>query len=228
MPPNIKDNALSGTPLSHIQTGELNSKEDLNRIIRYLKNNFHITVLSGLNQELHKFKFNVDKFLLTNQDIVKIAKIGTYFDDRIEYERRRDVIDHSFSKNGISVNYNLNPKEKDNVRKPNFISLVFRYIDGIDLSRYLDFNNDIEFKFILLNFTNSLRKINVEFKYGNFNKILDTFEFNIHAGENELSIPLNSMQSRALKEITEICFVIRPEDIIEDEGMFNISNVVIS
>lgn len=227
LPPTIKNNALSGTPLSHIQTGELNSKEDLNRIIQYLKNNFNITILSGLNQELHKFKFNVDKILLEKQNIVKIAKIETYFDDQIDYTRRSDIVNHSFTKNGISVNYNLNPKEKDDVKKPNFISLVLKYIDKINLSRYLDFSNNVAFKFVLLNFTNSIKKINIEFKYGDFNKILDTFEIDVQSGTNVLSIPIISMQSKALREITEICFVIRPEDITENEGMFNISNITI-
>ena len=87
--------------------------------------------------------------------------------------------------------------------------------------------NNAKFHFKLLNFTNSLQKINVEFKYGSFTKILDSFEFDLIAGENTLDIPLITMQSNALKYITEICFVIRPEYILEDEGMFNISDVTI-
>ena len=33
------------------------------------------------------------------------------------------------------------------------------------------------------------------------------------------------MQSNALKKITEICFVVHPEDLVEDEGMFSVENV---
>lgn len=33
------------------------------------------------------------------------------------------------------------------------------------------------------------------------------------------------MRSKALREISELCFVIHPEDVAEEEGMFRISEI---
>jgi hypothetical protein len=104
------------------------------------------------------------------------------------------------------------------------------YVDKIDIRRYLDFNDAAEFEFILTNFTNSLEMIFVEFKYSDNNRILETFELPVVYGENKLSVPLKKMQSKALGEISEICFVIHPDDIVEkiEEGMFRISEIKVS
>lgn len=127
--------------------------------------------------------------------------------------------------NAVIVNFNMNPYELNEVRYPNFISIVLGYVDKIDIGRYLDFNDAAEFSFELTNFTNSLKRISVEFKYSDSNKILETFEFQVINGENKLSVPLKKMQSKALREISEICFVIHPDDVIEEEGMFRISEI---
>lgn len=66
----------------------------------------------------------------------------------------------------------------------------------------------------------------MEFKYAD-NKILETFELSVVYGENILSVPLKKMRSQALSEISEICFVIHPDDITEEEGMFQISKIKI-
>lgn len=59
------------------------------------------------------------------------------------------------------------------------------------------------------------------------NRILETFEFPVEYGENKLSIPLEKMRSKALGNISEICFVIHPEDVREEEGMFKIGSIKI-
>lgn len=37
-------------------------------------------------------------------------------------------------------------------------------------------------------------------------------------GKNKLTISLREMRSKALSQISEICFVIHPEDVIEEQG----------
>ena len=49
--------------------------------------------------------------------------------------------------------------------------------------------------------------------------------FPVVYGENKLSIPLKEMRSKALTQIKEICFVIHPEDVVEEEGMFQIGEI---
>ena len=182
---------------------------------------------SGVNRKLHTYKFEIDKIMLDYQNIVEMARIGAYFDDSIEFKRKEDIASKSIEEDAIVVNYNINPYEKTNTRRPCFISLVFKYVDKLDMNRYLDFNENSEFSFILTNFTNSLKRIFVEFKYSDNIRMLETYEFPIEYGDNKRSISLKKMKSKALSNISEICFVIHPDDVMEDEGMFKIKNIEI-
>lgn len=89
-----------------------------------------------------------------------------------------------------------------------------RYVDKLDICRYLDFNNQATFHVEVINFTNSLKRIFIEFKHSDSNIILDTFEFSVSYGANKLSVPLEIMRSKALSNISEICFVIHPNDVV--------------
>ena len=134
----------------------------------------------------------------------------------------------SIAEKMIVVNYNMNPYERTGIKYPNFISIVLKYVDKLDVCRYLDFNNQAELHFEVINFTNSLKRIFVEFKYSDSNIILETFEFPVGYGENKLSVPLDEMRSKALSNISEICFVIHPDDVVEEEGMFKVGAVEIN
>lgn len=222
-----KGEALSGTPMADIQSGEINNESDIRSFLEYLSSEKGLYIGSGINRKLHSFKAEIDQILLKYQNILELAKIGTYFDDSIEYKKKEDIVSNSVKDNAIIINFNMNPYGREDIKYPNFISAVLGYIDPLDLGRYLDFNDASEFKFVLTNFTNSLKKICVEFKYSYNNKILETFEFPATSGDNTISIPLNTMRSKVLHEITEICFVIHPEDIVEEEGMFQISKIIV-
>lgn len=223
-----KGQALSGTPIANIQTGNINDETDIRGFLDYLSSEKGVSIGSGINRKLHAFKFDIDQILLNNQDITEMAKINTYFDDSIDYRHKEDVVNCSATKEAITINYNMNPYEKDEVKRPNFISVVMIYNDKLDIGRYLDINDAAEFKFSLISFTNSLKRVCVEFKHSDSNRILDVFELAISNGKNELSIPLAKMRSQALGNISEICFVIHPDDVVEDEGMFIISEIGIS
>ncbi len=223
-----KGDALSGTPIANIQTGDISDEKDIHSFLEYLSSDIGINIGSGINRKLHSFKFDIDHIFLKHQDIVGIAKINAFFDDSIEFHRRDDIVNVSVTQDIVVVNYNMNPYEKQNAKRPNFVSLVLKYIDKLDIGRYLDFNGAAEFKFIIISFTNSLRRISIEFKYGDNNNILETFEFPISYGENALRISLEKMRSKALSNISEICFVIHPDDVVEDEGMFKVSGIEIS
>ena len=197
-----KGEALSGTPMANIQVGELSSEEDIRSFLSYLKEDRNLNVGSGINRKLHSFKYDIDQIYLKNQNIVEISRINVYFDDSINYKKRSDIVDYSVTETSIMVNFNMNPYEQVGNKYPNFISLVLRYVDKLDLGRYLDFNPGAKFQFILTNFTNSLKKIYVEFKYSDNHVILETFEFPVVYGENHLEISLEKMRSKALNNIS--------------------------
>lgn len=222
-----KGQALSGTPIANIQTGSISDEKDIHSFLEYLTSDKGVNIGGGLNRKLHSFIFDIEQIFLSHQSILDTAKIGAYFDDDIEFNNREDIASTSIMENMIVVNYNMNPYEKKKIKYPKFISMVLRYIDKLDISRYLKFNEQAKFIFTLINFTNSLKRIFVEFKYSDNNRILETFEFPVEYGENKLSIPLEKMRSKALGNISEICFVIHPEDVREEEGMFKIGSIEI-
>ncbi|MDD3279699.1 MAG: toll/interleukin-1 receptor domain-containing protein [Lachnospiraceae bacterium] len=223
--PMQRSEALSGTPMGNIQVGELSDETDVRSFLNYLEKSGKIICPSGMNRKLNSFKYEIDQIFLNDQSILKRARINTCFDDSIYFEKHDDVVEHSVMEEEMMLNYNMNPYGKINVKRPNFISLVMGFIDKIDIGRYLDFNEDAQMSFKLTSFTNSVKKIYVEFKYSDNHIILDTFEFSVLAGENLIRVPLKKMRSKALNGISEICFVIHPEDVIEDEGMFKISSI---
>ncbi|MCI9364708.1 MAG: toll/interleukin-1 receptor domain-containing protein [Oscillospiraceae bacterium] len=225
--PILKGQALSGTPIANIQTGDLNDEKDIHSFLEYLSADKGIKIGTGINRKLHSFIFDVEQIFLKHQNIMEMARIGAYFDDSIEFNHREDIASTSIADNMIIINYNMNPYEKKDIKYPNFISMVLRYVDKLDISRYLDFNNQAEFRFVVINFTNSLKQIFIEFKYSDSNRILETFKFSVGYGENKLSIPLENMRSEALKHISEICFVIHPDDVVEEEGMYKIGKIEI-
>lgn len=220
-----KGDALSGTPMASIQTGDLSEEKDIRSFLECLSLEKGLMIGSGINRKLHEFKFEIDECLLKEQKIIDMARINTYFDDSIDFIHREDIANCSVTGEGIVVNYNMNPYEKEVFKRPNFVSVVLGYVDKLNVNRYLDFNYEAEFRFILTNFTNSLKKIFVEFKYSDNNRILETFPFSLEYGKNEINIPLSKMKSKALSNISEICFVIHPDDVIEEEGMFKISEL---
>lgn len=225
--PIVKGQALSGTPITSLQTGDIADEVDVHNFIQAAFEEKGLSIGAGVNRKLHKYKFEIDKIILENQNIVEMARIDVYFDDSVEARRKEDIASKSIEEDGVVINYNMNPYEKTNTKRPSFISLVLKYVDKLDVGRYLDYNENSEFKFVLTNFTNSLKRIFIEFKYSDNIRILETYEFPIEYGENEISISLKKMRSKALSDISEICFVIHPDDAVEDEGMFKIKNIEI-
>lgn len=222
-----KGQALSGTPIANLQVGSINEKEDIHSFLECLSNDKGIYIGSGINQKIHSFIYEVEQVVMKTQNVIETAKIKTFFDNSIEFRNPGDVVSNSIAENMIVVNYNMNPYDRDSLKKPNFISLVLKYVDKFDLRKYLNFNNQAEFVFTVNDFSDSLKRIFVEFKYSDSNVILDTFEFPIEYGENKLKIPLERMDSKALSNISEICFVIHPGDVKEEEGMFKVGEIMI-
>ena len=220
-----KSGALSGTPISHLQAGELNNQDSLRNFLDSLVEDKGIRMGANVNRKINSFVFNIDHILLRKYDILHGARPGAYFDDSIYFRERNDVAQCSASAEGITVNFNMNPYERNDARWPNFVSLALCYTDSIDLGRYLDFNIDATFDFKLTSFTNSIKRIVVEFKQVDGNRIIESFIKEVQYGENRISIPLCSMKSNALSHVSEICFVVHPEDVVEAEGMFKISEM---
>lgn len=222
-----KGQALSGTPLSDIQVGDLNSEVDVKSFVEYLSEERKTNIGSGVNRKLHLFESEINARVLKKVNIFEQARVGTYFDDSIFFRNKEDIVNHTIKNNVTTVNFNMNPYGETKINYPNFISMVLGYVDKLNLGQYLETNTISVFRFTLVNLTDSLKKITVEFKYSDSNRILDAFELPVTKGENILSIPLEKMHSQALYKISEICFVIHPGDVVGTTGTFEIQKVEI-
>ena len=126
-----------------------------------------------------------------------------------------------------TFNFNLDPYETGGVL-PNFVSLVYKFVDLADFRQFLALNENSCISFEIVSFTNSLSKIDMEFKFSDNNQNLKAYHLPVHYGENHFSVPLIDMQSEALSNISEICFVIHPGYTVENEGMIKICNMRVS
>ena len=83
-----KGDALSGTPMASIQTGDLSDEKDIRSFLECLSLEKGLMIGSGINRKLHEFKFEIDECLLKEQKIIDMARINTYFDDSIDFIHR--------------------------------------------------------------------------------------------------------------------------------------------
>lgn len=75
---------------------------------------------------------------------------------------------------------------------------------------------------------NCINKIDIEIKYSDNNCILHKQTVALGKGVNHVVIPLKMLKSEALKQVSEMCFVIRPSAYIKKDGIFEIKNIKIS
>lgn len=221
-----KGQALLGTPMANLQVGIISDEVDILSFLEYLYEKKGIYIEKEITKKLNLYVIEINKTILKQYDVLNGAKIESYFDDRIYFKHYDDIVKVTNMDNEITVDYNMNPYKRKFLKYPKFISLVLRYPDKLDMSFYTNINYHAEFGFLLTNLTNSLNRIFIEFKYSDNNQILDTFEFQLKHGENKLNINIEKIKSNMINNISEICFVIHPNDVNEN-GIFKISNIKI-
>ena len=89
--------------MANIQTGEMNDEDDIKSLLEYLSAEKGVHIGAGVNRKLHSFKAELDQIFLTKQNIVELARIGTYFDDSIDFKRKEDVVSYSVKDNESSL-----------------------------------------------------------------------------------------------------------------------------
>ena len=217
--PIMKGEALLGTPLAHLQTSALNNTEDLKSFLRMLIKNNLISESSIMHCDLYGFIDKVNNIIMKSANILGnaiVLPICSDFDNP-------NAIQHIQEKNKHIVNFNL--FENGGGKRPEFISLVFKFPEKFNFYNFLQSNADIKFLCEIQSYTDSLTHIDVEFKYNEPPQMLKSHKFAINKGTNNIEISIRDMNIEGLKQISEICFVCRNEYIIEEEGMFSIENI---
>ena len=83
------------------------------------------------------FETEIGEIYKEKQDMIKAARIEAYFDDKADYEQRKDIVDYTLQEQKINIRYNQKPLEDSNSRIPNFIGLAMKYADGMNLGVHL-------------------------------------------------------------------------------------------
>lgn len=220
------NNALAGTPLASIQCRDLSDPSSISYLLKRIHPGCSLS-----NYGIYQFSDKIVEYICS-QDIIynqiESTQVCAYGEGLI-VKNWGDFV--SYQKNDsnkeIEVSYNLNPYGLKNQGKPEFISLVLKYNSSLDLSPFARFGNEAKIVFKLVNYTDSIHRISVEIKRSPGEVISMPFEFELNGSENKCEIPFNSFGSGQLKEVDEICFVLRPEDLLEDEGTFIVKDIEI-
>lgn len=220
-----KAEALKNTPLDRLQVSYINDVEEMKNYVDAICKNRGITCGSGMNKKLHSFIRSINGLIFSDFDIMGSAKILLCKAGNVSGEDQ-DYLNCSIdgSGNGYIINFKAKPFENSTIYA-DFLSVVFQYVDKINLYDMVNTYESTKLRFEIYNYTNSISKINIEIKYSNNNNILDRQTVALGSGVNSIVIPFKGMKREALKQISEICFVIKPSFYIEDEGMFQIGNL---
>lgn len=223
--PNAPGNALYGTPISQIEVADLCDKSQVQQLLRQV-----IKTGKAINTKVEEFVHDIESIIIQRDKLLENASrvFSCAGGEKVFKIDWNDFSNSSVSlvDNRITTNFNLNPYELKKAIKPDFISTVLQYIDNIDLLKYLFIRPNAEFKFTFNNFTNSVKGINVELKYGESKNILnEPVQFKLEKGKTECSFSLDKFKCNKLSQVCEICFVANKSYFIENEGTFIIENI---
>ena len=221
------EDALLNTPLSHLECYDLSDPDAIGSLYKKITTERAIS-----NDNFVRFTYEIKKTVLSHNDVYnRINDVGVYaygkdliiknVNDYVTYQKNDDNKE-------IEVSYSLNPYELQNPIKPEFISLVLKYNNSLDLYSFIDSNKNARIKFELDNAKPSISKLRVEIKYSFGRYVEVPAELSIDKGISEHDIPLLDFKSKHLREVDEICFVLRPEYAIEENGKFIIKDLRVS
>lgn len=127
------------------------------------------------------------------------------------------------AENDYLVEFNSRPfgKEKE---YPEFLSVVYKYMDYVNLWEYVENHTDARFCAELINQTDSLKMIQMEFKHSG-TEIFHKKEIWLQPGRNEIKIYFSECRYKVLEKVSEICFVIKPASYKDDKGVIEIKDV---
>lgn len=217
--------ALSDTPLTNIQTVDLVSIEGVNSIIK----RFHeIGILplecSDYLKRVPEFVEDLDKIIFSTNSgnflrrarMIAVSENGN--PDSI-------VLNSDVENNAFNLNIDFSTNEIF-TKMPAFISFVMQFVRKLNLTSVVNsVEEDTSFSFIVDNLDNVIKGLNIEFKFGENIRILDSITLKVEPGINEFDIPFNSLNKDGWDELSEICFVIKPMNLVKRSGSIIIKDI---
>ena len=216
--------AMAETPIAFLECYDISDYEAIEYILDRIDPDSEIT-----KNQIRAFSYKAKKDTALKAGIVRLANNyftcafgpDTYVKDWADFSR----VDRDKDLNEFSVTYNLNPYKMDDPGKLDFISFVLMYQDNIDLYSFANYSKNARIEFEFVNYTHSVNKLRVEIKATNNEMIANPIEFDVSNDATICKIPLKDYKVELLKKVEQICFVVDPEDLNEDEGTFIIKEI---
>lgn len=218
--------AVAETPLAFLECYDLGNPKAIEYIVSRINHNNTLT-----EYHIKQFAYNVHKNAVVKEGILNRV------DDILSCAWGNDVIVKDWSdfvsftkdnKGEIAVRFNLNPYELDKPGKLDFISLVLKFYESLDLYTITNYSKKAKIVFEIVNFTNSVNELCVEIKYSHGRIIKKPIGFELQKGTNKCEIPLIEYKVEPLQHVDEICFVVHPDNLNEIEGTFIIKGIDIN
>lgn len=213
------DDAVGGTPFAHLQCYDLANTFAAQSIIETINPDSEID-----EADYNEFARFAKRESTLKKGVFDRAKdiFACSFGEKVDAEDWNDFYKCTVNRdaNEATVSYNLNPYEKAEFVKPDFVSLVFKYYDALDLYSFLNYSRDAKLVFKVFNFTNSIRKLQVEIKYSGNQFVGKPWTCEVAKGLNEFEVPLKAFDNDKLRTVDEICFAVKSSDFVENEGTF--------
>lgn len=224
--PPLDYNVLNDTPMKTIQGMILNDEQEIfNRL--YFNKLVENQIIPRLNfMQEHELFENIKRFT----DNVKIyvgKNYGFNFKDAnivcVAQNGDPDAVKMTTNGNKHKIYCNFKPNDYYPIPS-NFISCVYQFVPHKDWSNIT--SNSI-FCCKCRGCDETIEKVTIEFKCGD--NLFKFYErtFDINKDLTEISIPINynDMPKKHLKDISEICFVIRPNFAHDFVGEFEIEDI---
>lgn len=146
--------AVAETPLAFLECYDLGNPKAIEYIVSRINPNKTLT-----EYHIKQFAYNIHKNAVVKEGILN------RIDDILSCAWGNDVIVKDWSdfvsftkdnKGEIAVRFNLNPYELDKPGKLNFISLVLKFYESLDLYTITNYSKKAKIVFEIVNFTNSV------------------------------------------------------------------------
>ena len=210
---------LNETPLNHLQYHSLLNEDTWVLFLNNLRKMNEDILIS--NNDIHSYVEKFKEIYTKNADFFEQADlIGCCSDSSNE-----NAIKCSKHNDTIAVRFNLFSNRER--RRPEFISSVLHFYNDLDLYSYYAAKNDIKLHCAIENYTESIKQIQVEFQTENNRAICTPFVFELKDRITDIDIPISDMSKyvKDLKRVVNICFVVKENFFIEDEGSYDIKDL---
>ena len=226
VPPLDKGSALANTPLVELQLTDLTKPEAIKLLLSKITDGEDNDRIKNLDIMISEYVATVKKTVLQNTSLTKDIAYGAYYQEPANnpVPKEKIVRCQKLEEGRFLMDFHLSRLDY----LPSFASVALEYWDEINFQEYLHFDRDAAFDCCIDNTDGALKYINIEFKYGEDHKVYQTITEELGPGINEISIPLRPMDHKPLREITQICFVIIPADMVRLDGEFIIDNIGVS